>query len=417
MWHKTSDRVDADVQGIALWPLLEKVAVEAGWHIYVEPDTDRKVSTKFKNLSSNEALKMLLGELNFALQPQTNGSTRLYVFRTKLENATRQVQTKLPRHVANELIVHLKPGTNIDALAKLLGAKVTGRIDSIGLYRLQFPDAATTDTALGELKNNSDVVAVDFNNYFDPPPVAQAMNAAPLGPVNLQLTPSTDTSKVVVGLVDTTVQPLGDLEKFISKRVSVADGTPAGSDLLHGTGMAETILRAIAGVNQNSSVQIIAADVYGSGESTTTWNVALGFQAVINNGATVINMSLGGAGESSMLNGLIQQAIAAGIPVYAAAGNEPVTTPTYPAAYPGVLAVTSVQNGQLAPYANYGSFVDMALPGSSVVYLGNQAYMMQGTSVSTAYATGVAAGNKATSGATWPQVTTAMEKKFPVPAK
>ena len=50
--------------------------------------------------------------------------------------------------------------------------------------------------------------------------------------------------------------------------------------------------------------------------------------------------------------------------------------------YPGVNAVTALQQpGQLAPYANYGSFVDMALPGASVVYLGNQAYLMQGTSV------------------------------------
>ena len=108
----------------------------------------------------------------------------------------------------------------------------------------------------------------------------------------------------------------------------------------------------------------------------------------------MLNLSLGGPSDSAVLDSVIQQAIAAGIPVYAAAGNQPVSTPTYPAATPGVIAVTATQGGQLAPYANFGSFVSLAMPGASVVYLGGQAYIVQGTSPATAYATGVAAGTK-----------------------
>ena len=33
VWHKTADRVDADVRGEALWPLLEQIAVSAEWHL------------------------------------------------------------------------------------------------------------------------------------------------------------------------------------------------------------------------------------------------------------------------------------------------------------------------------------------------------------------------------------------------
>ena len=135
-------------------------------------------------------------------------------------------------------------------------------------------------------------------------------------------------------------------------------------------------------------------DVYGAGETTTSWNVALGIQAAVDNGATVLNLSLGGPSDSAVLDSVIQQAVAAGIPVYAAAGNQPVSTPTYPAADPGVIAVTATQGSQLAPYANFGSFVSLAMPGASVVYLGGQAYVVQGTSPATAYATGVAAGTK-----------------------
>jgi len=33
VWHRTTDRVDADVRDMALWPLLEKIALDAGWRI------------------------------------------------------------------------------------------------------------------------------------------------------------------------------------------------------------------------------------------------------------------------------------------------------------------------------------------------------------------------------------------------
>ena len=76
VWHRATDRVDADMRGMALWPLLEQIAVEAGWHIYVEPDTTHTTSAKFKDLPSGDALKMLLGNLNFALVPRTSASSR-----------------------------------------------------------------------------------------------------------------------------------------------------------------------------------------------------------------------------------------------------------------------------------------------------------------------------------------------------
>ena len=120
--------------------------------------------------------------------------------------------------------------------------------------------------------------------------------------------------------------------------------------------MAYTILRAIAQASGGStSAQILPVDVYGSGESTTSWDVALGIQAAVDNGANVLNLSLGGTGDSSVLDSVIQQAIAAGIPIFAAAGNQPVGTPTYPAADTGVMAVTATQGGQIAPYANFGA--------------------------------------------------------------
>jgi hypothetical protein len=422
VWHRAAGRVDADIHGEPLWPLLEDIAHQTGWHIFVEPGTARVASTKFQELPPDDALRMLLGNLNFAFVPQTNGPDFLYVFTTSRGNATRPVgaNNAPPKRVANELLVKLKPGTDIDALAKLLGAKITGRNDKLGIYRLLFENADSTSAALGELKNNSSVAAVDYNYIYDAPPTPQPLANAPVGPVSLTLNPPGDSGKLIVGLIDTPVQQLdGSLNDFLLKQISVTGDTyDTGSDPTHGTAMAEAILRAIAQSSGGStSAQILPVNVYSSGESTTSWDVALGIQAAVDNGANVLNLSLGGTGDSSVLDSVIQQAVAAGIPIFAAAGNQPVGTPTYPAADSGVMAVTATQGGQIAPYANYGSFVELAFPGGAVIYLGGTAYLEQGTSVSTATATGVAVGNKSVLGWNWPQIEAAMQKKFTVPPK
>ncbi|MGB7769462.1 MAG: S8 family serine peptidase [Verrucomicrobiia bacterium] len=421
VWHQAADRVDADVRSLGLSALLEQITAQTSWRVYVEPGTTHSASAKFKNLPSGEALQRLFGDLNFALVPQTNAAPHLYVFTTQLKNATQLVRvpkTTTAKHVPNELLVKLKPGVNPDGLAKMYGAKIIGRMDKLGVYRLEFADAAAADAALNLLQNNSDVSDVDYNYYFDPPPAAQALASASLPPVDLQLNPPGKSGRLIVGLVDTRVQTLdGSLDQFLLKQISVAgDASASGSDLTHGTAMAETILRAMGIAGQGAtSAQILPVDVYGSSANTTSWNVALGIQAAVNNGATVLNLSLGGSGDSSILDDMVQQAIGDGILIFAAAGNQSVSTPTYPAADPGVMAVTAAQNGQIASYANYGSFVDLAAPGNSIVYLGNQPWLVQGTSVSTAYMTGIAAGTKTATGQSWMQIENSLKQTFPVP--
>ncbi len=422
VWHKAADRVDADVRSLSLSNLLEQITAQTGWKVYVEPGTTHRASAKFKNLPTGAALRMLFGDLNFALVPQTNAAPHLYVFTTRMENATQLVRvpkTARAKHVPNELIVKLKPGVNADALAKMYGAKVVGRMDKLGMYRLQFADAASADAALEQLQNNTDVSDVDYNYYFDPPPTAQALASASMPPVNLQLVPPGNSGKVIVGLIDTTVQPLdSSLEKFLLKQLSVAGDVSASGEMTHGTAMAETILRAMGIAGQGAtSAQILPVDVYGSSANTTSWNVALGIQAAVNGGATVLNLSLGSSGDSWVLDTMVQQAIGDGIQIFAAAGNQPVSSPTYPAADRGVMAVTAVDRGLIASYANYGNFIDLGAPGNTIVYFGSQPWLVQGTSVSTAYMTGIAAGTKTATGQSWPQIESSLKQNFPVPQR
>jgi hypothetical protein len=143
-------------------------------------------------------------------------------------------------------------------------------------------------------------------------------------------------------------------------------------------------------------------DVYGSGETTSTFEVIEGVVAAINAGANPVSMSLGGTGDSQMLASLIQEGIQKGIVFVAAAGNTPGEGEVYPAGYSGVIGVTAstqtvsgpitagsanVGGGQpqLASYANDPPTTDVIAPGTSIVEAVNgQTWEVEGTSPATA---------------------------------
>ena len=400
VWHNDAGTVDAEMHHEALLPLLKSIVGGTGWRVYVEPGSTLDASTKFKNLPAGDALKMLLGDLNFALVPKLDSPWQLYVFHTTMKNATHLVSAQKPKHVPNELLVKVKPGTNIDALAKMLGAKVTGRLDKYGLYRLQFTDENATDNALAQLQTDSDVQSVGYDTYFDPPPTPQSVAGANLPAMPLTLSPPPASGKVVIGLVDTAVDPqsLGQsASQFILPEVNVAGGTETDSGPTHGDAMASLMLEAMANTLQGSqtSVQIQPYNVYQSGEQTTSWDVAQGITAAVNAGDNPINLSLGSSDDSSVLDSVIAQAEKDGIVMFAAAGNTPTGEPYYPAADQGVYAVTALgQPGQLASYANFWNDPGMmALPGTGVFGYNGQSWLVQGTSDSTAEASAVYAAN------------------------
>jgi hypothetical protein len=131
-------------------------------------------------------------------------------------------------------------------------------------------------------------------------------------------------------------------------------------------------------------------------------------------GANLINLSLGGTGDSTVLHTVIQNSAKQGVVFFGAAGNQPVTTPEYPAAYPEVQAVTAGSGQQVADYANRGSFVDLMLPGTSVVPYDGQSWAVTGTSTATAFASGIAAGLAASSQQCPGEVLSTVQSKFGV---
>ncbi|MEW2086063.1 type VII secretion-associated serine protease mycosin [Streptomyces sp. NPDC005283] len=138
-------------------------------------------------------------------------------------------------------------------------------------------------------------------------------------------------------------------------------------------------------------------DEKNSGNDKT---MATAIDHAITKGADVINISQDTTKPLSLdsaLNKAIQRAIQKKIVVVASAGNDGMNgklKDTYPAAFPGVLAVAaSDRNNERAVFSQAGGFVGIAAPGVDVVSTvpGNGQCVDNGTSFSAPYVAGVAA--------------------------
>jgi len=177
---------------------------------------------------------------------------------------------------------------------------------------------------------------------------------------------------VVVAVIDTGVTVVPDMKqtKFVSGYDFVNDRTEAIDDVGHGTHVAGTIAQStnngygVAGVAYKATIMPIK--VLGADGGGTIADIAEGIRFAADNGAGVINMSLGGGGESQLMMDAINYAHDKGVVIVAAAGNSNENASSYPARYPHVIGVSATDSaGEKAPYSNYGAGVDISAPGGS----------------------------------------------------
>ena len=91
--------------------------------------------------------------------------------------------------------------------------------------------------------------------------------------------------------------------------------------------------------------------------------------------ADVMNMSLGGGGYSKTMADAVKAAINAGVTVVAAAGNDSSSSPSYPAAYDGVISVGAVDYAlKLSYYSNFGNTTIVAPGGDTNADKNNDGY-------------------------------------------
>lgn len=175
------------------------------------------------------------------------------------------------------------------------------------------------------------------------------------------------------------------------------DGDPQ-DDNGHGTHCAGIAAAAagngfgMAGVAPGAPLMPVKVlDAQGEGYSST---VAQGIAWAVDHGASVIALSLGLGARSEVLADALRYAEARGAVVVAAAGNEGLSSPTYPAAYETVLAVGATDSlDRRCWFSNHGAWVALAAPGDEIwsTLPGGAFGPMSGTSMAAPHAAGVAA--------------------------
>lgn len=210
---------------------------------------------------------------------------------------------------------------------------------------------------------------------------------------------STTGSGVKVAVIDTGVKSShSDLSaNVLSGADFVNPGTSANDENGHGTHVAGIIAavannkRGIAGLAPKA--KILPVRVLGRDGSGTSDNVARGIIYAADNGARVINLSLGSTQQSTAMRSAVAYAISKNVLVVAAAGNRGCPflfgAPTeYPAAYPGVVGVGAVTTSiRRASFSSCGSWVDVVAPGAGIVSTMIKNSVDLGCSSSSAYCT------------------------------
>ena len=150
----------------------------------------------------------------------------------------------------------------------------------------------------------------------------------------------------------------------------VDDNDEAVDDHGHGTHVAGTVAQTtnngMGAAGMAFCANLMPIKVLSKGGFGTVANVAEGIRFAADNGAQVINMSLGGPIKSKILEDAVNHAIAKGVLIVAAAGNSGRSV-GYPAAYPGVVAVSATdQNDKIAWFSSRGPEVAIGAPGVAV---------------------------------------------------
>jgi subtilisin family serine protease len=157
--------------------------------------------------------------------------------------------------------------------------------------------------------------------------------------------------------------------------------------------------------------QIMALNVFGSGSGASTADIANAVRYAADNGADVINLSLGGGSRDAAYEAALTYAIKKGVTIVAAAGNERselgpnyfLSPAGYAQKYAGMIAIGSIDSSNLglSTYSNWSpTYVELAAPGSEdsaarkglLSTMPNNKYTrIQGTSMASPVAAGGAA--------------------------
>ena len=180
---------------------------------------------------------------------------------------------------------------------------------------------------------------------------------------------------VTVAIVDTGVNPFGR-DSFgpigdsrVLRGYNAITGLPGGIDFEgHGTHVAGVVGQetdngiGVAGIAYGANIlPVKALSIFGVG--VDSW-IIRGIRWATDQGADIINLSLGSFDKSQAIEDAVNYAYENGVTVVAAAGNSGDGKVMYPAAHENCIAVGAVNYIKvLTDYSNYGDALDLVAPG------------------------------------------------------
>ncbi|MDP3934663.1 MAG: S8 family serine peptidase [Candidatus Giovannonibacteria bacterium] len=303
-----------------------------------------------------------------------------------------------PTRVSGQILIKFKEGISPKAVEQELGknrGKILSKIDKLGTLVVNVPRGAEDKIAEALSKN-------PLVEYAEPDYLASALNHPPADTYfgnQWGLENNGQDIKGSVGTIDADIDAPSAWHfstgwNGTSTKVAILDsgidqdhedlslkivlqknftGSPTADDLYgHGTHVGGTVA---AITNNNIGVAggcpdcvLMNGKVLGdNGSGAYSW-IANGIVWAADNGAKVINLSLGGNSPSKTLENAVNYAWSKGVVVVAAAGNCGCRGKIYPAAYKNVIAVAATNNqDKKASFSSYGAkWVDVAAPGENI---------------------------------------------------
>lgn len=298
--------------------------------------------------------------------------------------------------VPGEALVQFKPNVSETEARRLIesaGASIKEKIDPQRIYVVAFSRSVSSLDMLHHLQTMPQVAHAELHGTYEvlvwdlwvPAEARAEETRTTLGA----------GSKVRVAVIDTAIDANHSVLQgkvvqgfnFVSNSTNT-QSTGSGADW-HGTASTGRVLDGAADAN----VEIMPVTVLSSGGWGTWANVIKGINYAVDNGAQIINMSLGGSGYSPLVQEAIDRAVSKGVVVVAAAGNTGRDQAFYPAAYRGVISVAATnEGGRAAGFTTYHNSVDIAAPGDSQKLLSHGGYRnSRGTSFAAPFIAGLAA--------------------------
>ncbi len=301
-----------------------------------------------------------------------------------------QVILRFPTDEAYGEFLYALGGSRID---------VVDRLDRLRAVRLGYDEW----TDLTNLLEGENIVAYDSLPGVPAPSSVRGGNQA--GVVGFDedflvwLGITSDNSQwgagVKVAVLDTGIIAHPALPGF-SESIAI---TPFPADLSTTNGHGTAVASLIAGIDPLArgiapGVELVSIRVGDDSGKADSFALAAGILAAVDAGSHIINCSMGTTENNPLIEDAVLYARQRQVLIVAAAGNSERGEACYPAAYPSVISVGSVDaRSEHLDFSNYGTFLSVTAPGYAIhaAWPGNRYSRISGTSASAPLVTGAIA--------------------------